>query len=38
LTAEERRAELAQMLGGSGEANQQSAAGLIGAAERAKTA
>jgi len=38
LTAEERLAELAQMLGGSGEANQQSAAGLIGAAEKAKTA
>lgn len=38
LTAEERLAELAQMLGGSGEANRQSVAGLIGEAERAKTA
>ncbi len=38
LTAEERLAELAQMLGGGGEANRQSAAGLIGAAEKAKTA
>jgi DNA repair protein RecN (Recombination protein N) len=38
LTHEERLAELAQMLGGSGEANRQSAAGLLEQAKQAKTA
>ena len=38
LTAEERLAELAQMLGGSGEANRQSAAGLLQDAEKARRA
>jgi DNA repair protein RecN (Recombination protein N) len=36
LTAEERQAELAQMLGGSGEANRQSAGELMRAADQAK--
>jgi DNA repair protein RecN (Recombination protein N) len=36
LTAEERQAELAQMLGGSGEANRQSASELMRAADQAK--
>jgi DNA repair protein RecN (Recombination protein N) len=38
LTPEERLAELAQMLGGSGEANRKSAAGLLEEAGRAKEA
>jgi DNA repair protein RecN (Recombination protein N) len=38
LTAEERLAELAQMLGGTGEANRQSAAGLLQDAEKARRA
>ena len=38
LAAEERLAELAQMLGGSGEANRQSAAGLLQDAEKARRA
>ena len=36
LTPEERLAELAQMLGGSGEANRQSAAGLLSEAEKSR--
>jgi DNA repair protein RecN (Recombination protein N) len=38
LTPEERQAELAQMLGGSGDANRQSAAGLLEEAEKTKRA
>jgi DNA repair protein RecN (Recombination protein N) len=38
LTPEERLAELAQMLGGSGEANRQSAAGLLEEAEKTRRA